>query len=127
MMTLTRDLAWSAATDAGNRSMRAAGRTAWDENDYDVAAQEFGRLWPVDGTRVRIATALDWTKAGAYGPKGYTVRVFVNGALESVHPCKSWEVTKVRNRLNAEWSGKADVVESDAIPEIPGRREGGQA
>ena len=46
MMVLTRKLAWAAATDAGNRSMRHAGRTVWDEEDFNVAAAEFDRLWP---------------------------------------------------------------------------------
>lgn len=40
-VTITRQLAWSAATDAGNRNMRAAGRSAWDEDDYNTAAMEF--------------------------------------------------------------------------------------
>lgn len=44
----TRLLAWSAATDAGNRSMRAAGREAWDETDYNAAVAEFERLWPIE-------------------------------------------------------------------------------
>lgn len=42
---LTRELAWAAATDAGNRSMRKAGRSAWSRVDYKAAAQEFKRLW----------------------------------------------------------------------------------
>lgn len=53
-MKLTRDLAWSAATDAGNRSMRAAGRRRWSRADYSAAVREFDRLWPVandTGTR----------------------------------------------------------------------------
>jgi hypothetical protein len=37
-------IARAAATDAGNRSMRAAGRTAWDATDYDVAVLEYNRL-----------------------------------------------------------------------------------
>ena len=45
---LTRDLAWSASLDAGNRSMRKAGRTAWNEDDYNTAVDEFNRLWPVE-------------------------------------------------------------------------------
>lgn len=45
-MRLTRDLAWAAATDAANRQMRKAGRTAWSEADYDLAVTTFNRLWP---------------------------------------------------------------------------------
>lgn len=43
---LTRSLAWSAATDAANRAMRARGRRAWSRADYNVAVRTFARLWP---------------------------------------------------------------------------------
>jgi len=43
---LTRELAWAAAQDAGNRAMRKAGRHAWNRDDYNIAAREFDRLWP---------------------------------------------------------------------------------
>ena len=36
--------AWAAATDAANRSMRAAGRTAWAEDDYNAGLRELRRL-----------------------------------------------------------------------------------
>ena len=45
-ITLTRELAYSAGLDAANRSMQAAGRTAWNEEDANLAAREFNRLWP---------------------------------------------------------------------------------
>lgn len=45
-MILTREIAWAAATDAGDRSMRKAGRKAWNEEDLLAAAEEFARLWP---------------------------------------------------------------------------------
>lgn len=45
-MTLTREMAWAASTDAGNRSMRAGGRTKWSQQDFNAAAREFKRLWP---------------------------------------------------------------------------------
>lgn len=35
--TLTKALAYAAAMDAGNRHMRKAGRTAWNEDDYNAA------------------------------------------------------------------------------------------
>jgi hypothetical protein len=44
---LTEELARAAAADAGNRSMRTAGRTAWSEEDFRAAAYEYERLWPV--------------------------------------------------------------------------------
>lgn len=37
MLTITRDLAFDAGRDAGNRRMRAAGRTSWDMDDRDHA------------------------------------------------------------------------------------------
>jgi hypothetical protein len=43
---MTDALARAAATDAGNRSMRAAGREKWDAGDYDAAVAEFNRLRP---------------------------------------------------------------------------------
>lgn len=45
-ITLTRQLAWAAATDAGNASMRQAGRTKWSRKDYNTAARTFNELWP---------------------------------------------------------------------------------
>ena len=45
-MKLTEENARAAAADAGNRSMRAAGRTTWNEEDYHTAASEYERLWP---------------------------------------------------------------------------------
>jgi hypothetical protein len=45
---LTRKLAWAAATDAGNRRMREAGRTKWSQGDYNAAVREFNRLWPLE-------------------------------------------------------------------------------
>jgi hypothetical protein len=38
------DIAMAAGCDAGNRSMREAGRTAWNEQDKEVATEEFYRL-----------------------------------------------------------------------------------
>ena len=46
---LTDDLRRRAALDAGNRSMRAAGRVRWSVEDYDAAAREFDRLGGTDG------------------------------------------------------------------------------
>jgi hypothetical protein len=43
------DMARSAATDAGNRSMRAAGRKVWSADDYSAACAEFARLMPEGG------------------------------------------------------------------------------
>lgn len=46
MLTLTKEIAFAAAQDAGNRHMRQHGRTSWNEDDYDVACDEYNRLWP---------------------------------------------------------------------------------
>lgn len=51
MIALTRELARAAAHDAGNRHMREAGRTAWNAEDYEVACDEFERLWPESAER----------------------------------------------------------------------------
>jgi hypothetical protein len=37
-------IAHAAGTDAGNRSMRAAGRAAWDAEDWDIAAATMARV-----------------------------------------------------------------------------------
>jgi hypothetical protein len=43
-VTLTPELAYASGKDAGNRSMRKAGRTAWNEEDANVAAELTNRL-----------------------------------------------------------------------------------
>ena len=44
MVAKTYKLLMAAAQDAGNRHMRAAGRSVWDESDFEFAAAEFARL-----------------------------------------------------------------------------------
>ena len=44
-MMMTQQIARAAAQDAGNRSMRAAGRSKWNRADYNSAVAEFNRLW----------------------------------------------------------------------------------
>ena len=46
-IVLTRELAQAASRDAANRSMRVGGRKTWNEEDADLAAREFNRLWPL--------------------------------------------------------------------------------
>lgn len=46
LMEMTRELAWAAATEAGNKSMRKGGRIKWSLKDYNAAVGEFNRLWP---------------------------------------------------------------------------------
>lgn len=60
---LTRALAWAASTDAGNASMRAGGRTAWSDDDYNAAVETFDRLWPIErDIRVPATTTKEATK-----------------------------------------------------------------
>jgi hypothetical protein len=41
---MTYKIAMAAGRDAGNRSMRKAGRTSWNEDDWNAAAAETERL-----------------------------------------------------------------------------------
>jgi len=43
---ITRELAFAASLDAGNRAMSAGQRSTWNEEDADVASRVFNRLWP---------------------------------------------------------------------------------
>jgi hypothetical protein len=47
---MTPELARAAAMDAANRQMRAAGRSAWSEDDYRLACATLGRLQPLTFT-----------------------------------------------------------------------------
>ena len=56
-VTLTPDLAWAAATDAGNRAMRKRCSKAWSAEDYNAAVREYNRLfehitWPETGPTI---------------------------------------------------------------------------
>jgi hypothetical protein len=48
LIEFTRELARSAAWDAGNRSMLAGGRAKWNHEDYNAASAEFARLMPME-------------------------------------------------------------------------------
>jgi hypothetical protein len=58
LMRLDAELIHAAATDAGNRSMRAGGRTAWSEADYIAACDESARLTGVTATEDRDHAAV---------------------------------------------------------------------
>jgi len=45
---ITRELAWAAATDAGNKAMREGGRTAWSASDRERAEVLFWNLMGLD-------------------------------------------------------------------------------
>lgn len=44
--TMSYRIAMAAARDAGNRHMRADGRTVWAVADWNHACETFARLWP---------------------------------------------------------------------------------
>jgi hypothetical protein len=44
-MTLTYEMAMAAAHDAGNTSMRKAGRTKWDVEDWNIMCRTFDEIW----------------------------------------------------------------------------------
>ena len=44
MIAITQKMAHSAGTDAGNRQMRADGRTKWKSKDYRLACETYNRL-----------------------------------------------------------------------------------
>ena len=51
---LTEELARAAANDAGNASMRRAGRKHWSEEDAYAASRAFFRLKPFFPTEARL-------------------------------------------------------------------------
>jgi hypothetical protein len=87
--TMTEELAWTAATDAGNRSAKSRGRVAWDAQAYNDACLEFERLWPeANGTPVnRVLEGTDSPLTAAGIPSGaYTADLIsFKEALSGVH------------------------------------------
>ena len=45
---MTFELAQAVGADAGDRSMRHAGRTAWSEDDYNAAVEAFNSAYPLE-------------------------------------------------------------------------------
>lgn len=67
-VTLTPELAHASGMDAGNASMRKAGRTRWNEEDANVAAELTNRLllhtYPVDmAVEIARREGIDWSPA----------------------------------------------------------------
>jgi hypothetical protein len=52
---MTYALAMAAAQDAGNRHMRAAGRSKWAVADWNHACETFTRLWPQGAPRSALS------------------------------------------------------------------------
>ncbi len=44
---MTRELAYAIGLDEANRSMHAAGRKVWNDEDYAVGCETFRRVWPL--------------------------------------------------------------------------------
>lgn len=45
---MTYELAQAAAKDHANRHAKAAGRTRWNEDDYNALCAEFDKLYPLE-------------------------------------------------------------------------------
>lgn len=54
---LTKEIVYAAAADAAQRSMRAAGRTAWNEDDRAAADAEMSRLVPTPEAWLELDSA----------------------------------------------------------------------
>lgn len=48
MITITYTLAMAIAKDKADRRMREAGRTKWNEEDYNAMVEEFNKRWTVE-------------------------------------------------------------------------------
>lgn len=48
------NLANAAARDAGNRSMRRAGRKTWSREDYNEAVRVYNNLWPKEDEKTAL-------------------------------------------------------------------------
>ena len=62
---MTYAMARSTATDAANRQMKANRRTAWDEDDYNLACRTLARLFPECGANRNAGLQY----SGAINPK----------------------------------------------------------
>jgi hypothetical protein len=63
----TQAVAHAVGWDAGNSAMRAAGRTAWNEDDWDAACDAFDRL-------MRLADSAAAPTAATAAPKRRALR-----------------------------------------------------
>jgi len=68
-ITMTRELAFAAGTDAANRQMRKAGRTRWNLDDRNLAGE----------TTVRICILAGLLHVQAYEGLGYGKFPYVQG------------------------------------------------
>lgn len=70
-MKLTREMCYAAGMDAGNLSMRQAGRTKWNEDDYNACVRVCNRL--LDSiTKLGCGHFMtDWVFEDAYSGMGH--------------------------------------------------------
>jgi hypothetical protein len=73
-MIATEKLALAAGLDAGNRSMRKAGRTSWDVSDWDVATAEYMRVRATIPPEVKPAEAARPDPVRHQSPYGHTYK-----------------------------------------------------
>ena len=57
--TMTHEIAWAAATDAGNRHMKEHGRLVWDESDKNAAVGTYNRLMDDLSDTIKKRAAID--------------------------------------------------------------------
>lgn len=67
---MSQAIAHAAGWDAGNSTMRAAGRTAWNEDDWNAACELFNRLMRIVDAEAALAEA----QASAAAPKRRALR-----------------------------------------------------
>lgn len=52
---ITYEYAMASARDAANAQMRKAGRTKWNDDDWNKSCEVFNRLWPLVTHLARLA------------------------------------------------------------------------
>ena len=56
---ISEKLARAASLDAANRQMRDAGRTSWNEDDWNLACEVFGRLMAYEANELRRKLSIE--------------------------------------------------------------------
>ena len=54
MIPMDADLARAAGRDAGNQSMKRAGRKAWSHKDHAEAVRVYNELWPEEAEKAAL-------------------------------------------------------------------------
>src|SRR5436309_10750666 len=111
-MTLSRDLAWAAATDAGNRSMRAAARSVWSEEDFNDTVREFngpnGKIAAIDTEHGSLSKYADLVEFDVLELDSFTPQNFLN----SLHAAENaGYAVFCADSLSHFWVGKDGALE----------------